>query len=40
VHRAARRGEKIPTDWALDAEGRQTDDPVKAMDGVMLPMGG
>ena len=40
IYRAKRRGEKIPTDWALDAEGRQTDDPAAALEGVMLPMGG
>ncbi|OCF31429.1 hypothetical protein I316_06831 [Kwoniella heveanensis BCC8398] len=40
VHRALRRGEKIPTDWALDGEGKNTDDPAKALEGVMLPMGG
>lgn len=40
IYKAYRRGEKIPTDWALDAEGNQTDDPGKALEGVMLPMGG
>ncbi|GAB7360405.1 hypothetical protein MBLNU230_g8362t1 [Neophaeotheca triangularis] len=40
IYKAKRRGEKIPTDWALDAAGRQTDDPNLALDGVMLPMGG
>lgn len=40
IYKALRRGEKIPTDWALDAEGRQTDDPAAALGGVMLPMGG
>ena len=40
VYKAKRRGEKIPTDWALDAEGRETDDPAAALEGVMLPMGG
>ncbi|KAK3721699.1 hypothetical protein LTR37_002864 [Vermiconidia calcicola] len=40
IYKAKRRGEKIPNDWALDAEGRQTDDPAAALDGVMLPMGG
>lgn len=29
---AIKRGEKIPTDWATDAEGRPTDDPKKAFD--------
>ncbi|KAK5175360.1 uncharacterized protein LTR77_000499 [Saxophila tyrrhenica] len=40
IYKAKRRGEKIPADWALDAEGRQTDDPAAALEGVMLPMGG
>lgn len=40
IYKAKRRGEKIPQDWALDAEGRQTDDPAAALEGVMLPMGG
>ena len=40
IYKAKRRGEKIPGDWALDAEGRPTDDPARALDGVMLPMGG
>ncbi|TKA74768.1 hypothetical protein B0A55_03852 [Friedmanniomyces simplex] len=40
IHKAQRRGEKIPMDWALDSEGRRTDDPTAALEGVMLPMGG
>lgn len=40
IYKAKRRGEKIPKDWALDAEGRPTDDPEAALGGVMLPMGG
>lgn len=40
IYKAKRRGEKIPLDWALDADGQRTDDPVKALEGVMLPMGG
>lgn len=40
IYKALRRGENIPTDWALDAEGRPTDDPAAALGGVMLPMGG
>ncbi|THZ67860.1 Malate/L-lactate dehydrogenase [Aureobasidium pullulans] len=40
IYKAKRRGERIPKDWALDAEGRQTDDPSAALEGVMLPMGG
>ncbi|KAL2187106.1 Malate/L-lactate dehydrogenase [Thermothelomyces heterothallicus CBS 203.75] len=40
IYKALRRGEKIPLDWALDADGKPTDDPEKALKGVMLPMGG
>jgi LDH2 family malate/lactate/ureidoglycolate dehydrogenase len=40
IYKAKRRGEKIPLDWALDKEGERTDDPSKALEGVMLPMGG
>ena len=40
IYKAKRRDEKIPTDWALDADGNPTDDPTKALEGVMLPMGG
>lgn len=35
IYKAKRRGEKIPMDWALDAEGRPTDDPEAALGGVM-----
>ena len=40
IYKACRRGEKIPTDWALDAVGNPTDNPGKALEGVMLPIGG
>jgi LDH2 family malate/lactate/ureidoglycolate dehydrogenase len=40
IHKAYRRGEKIPLDWALDKDGNRTDDPARALEGVMLPMGG
>lgn len=40
IYKALRRGEKIPKDWALDADGKPTDDPAEALKGVMLPMGG
>ncbi|KAI0444873.1 Malate/L-lactate dehydrogenase [Xylaria telfairii] len=40
IYKAKRRGEKIPLDWALDSEGRPTDDPEAALGGVMQPMGG
>jgi LDH2 family malate/lactate/ureidoglycolate dehydrogenase len=37
---AAQRGEKIPTTWALNADGEPTEDPHEAMAGVLLPVGG
>lgn len=40
VRKALRRGEKIPLEWALDAEGKPTDDPAEALKGFMQPMGG
>ncbi|KAI2638598.1 Malate/L-lactate dehydrogenase [Xylaria nigripes] len=40
IYKAKRRGEKIPLDWALDSEGRPTEDPEAALGGVMQPMGG
>ena len=40
IYKAYRRNEKIPLDWALDEDGERTDDPGKALQGVMLPMGG
>ena len=41
VYKALRRGEKIPEGWALDKDGRPTQEPKEALDGgVMLPMGG
>lgn len=40
IYTAYRQGEKIPSDWALDARGKPTDDPVAALEGVMLPIGG
>jgi LDH2 family malate/lactate/ureidoglycolate dehydrogenase len=40
IYKAKRRGENIPLDWALDKDGKPTDDPAAALEGVMLPMGG
>lgn len=37
---AAQRGETIPDDWALDADGRPTTDPQAALAGTMQPLGG
>jgi (2R)-3-sulfolactate dehydrogenase (NADP+) len=36
---AAQRGEPIPGDWALDAEGQPTTDPQAGLAGTMLPLG-
>ncbi len=36
---AAQRGEAIPDDWALDADGRPTTDAKAALAGTMLPLG-
>lgn len=40
VYKALRRGESIPLGWALDTDGKETDDPAEALQGTMLPMGG
>ena len=40
IRRAARFGESIPLGWALDADGEPTDDPKKAIEGVLLAYGG
>ncbi len=37
---AARKGEKIPLGWALDAQGRPTDDPLAGVAGLLVPIGG
>lgn len=36
---AAQRGNAIPGDWALDAQGNPTTDPKAALAGTMLPIG-
>ena len=36
---ARQRGEPIPEDWALDADGKPTTDPGLALAGSMLPLG-
>lgn len=40
IRKAARRGESIPEGYALDEHGAPTTDPVAALKGVMLPIGG
>jgi len=37
---ASKKGEKIPTNWATDKNGRPTDDPDTAFAGFLLPLGG
>ena len=37
---AKSQGKKIPLDWALDKEGNPTDDPDKALKGMLLPIAG
>ncbi|ODT02064.1 MAG: lactate dehydrogenase [Mesorhizobium sp. SCN 65-20] len=40
IRKAAKAGEDIPEGWALDAKGKPTTDPKKAMKGVLLAFGG
>ncbi len=40
IRKALRLGQAIPPDYALDADGRPTTDPARALEGVVLPMGG
>lgn len=40
IRLAASKGERIPMGWALDAQGRPTDDPKAALDGTLVPIGG
>lgn len=40
IRKAAREGKPIPSEWALDENGNQTTDPVAALKGIILPMGG
>jgi LDH2 family malate/lactate/ureidoglycolate dehydrogenase len=37
---AAKEGTPIPPDWATDADGLPTTDPVKALQGFVVPLGG
>jgi LDH2 family malate/lactate/ureidoglycolate dehydrogenase len=37
---AAQRGEKIPSAWALDANGQPTEDAQAALAGLLMPFGG
>src|SRR6516165_1224304 len=40
IRLAAAAGEAIPADWAVDAQGRPTTDPVAAIKGMLLPAAG
>ena len=40
VNVAAARGESIPDGWCTDADGRPTTDPIAALSGFVLPVGG
>lgn len=37
---AAKRGEPIPTGWAVDKDGKPTNDAEAALEGAVLPLGG
>jgi len=36
---AAKKGDKIPTNWAVTKEGKETDDPKEGFAGFLLPIG-
>lgn len=40
IRLAANRGAKIPLDWATDKHGVPTDDPKRALEGLLLPIAG
>jgi len=40
IRLAALKGERIPEGWALDESGKPTTDPVKALKGTLMPIGG
>lgn len=40
VIKAAREGRPIPPGWAVDRDGRPTEDPAAALEGALLPMAG
>ncbi|GAB2893016.1 Ldh family oxidoreductase [Streptomyces mayteni] len=40
IYHARERGEPIPEGWAADADGVPTTDPGRAIEGLILPMGG
>ena len=40
LYLAQKRGERIPVNWAIDADGNPTDDPAAGIAGTLLPMAG
>ena len=40
IRLAAETGESVPEDWALDATGRPTTDPLAALEGTAQPLAG
>jgi LDH2 family malate/lactate/ureidoglycolate dehydrogenase len=40
IRNAVKANKPIPADWALDSDGNPTTDPVAAMNGALMPMGG
>ncbi len=40
IRQAAESGAEIPADWAVDAEGHETTDAARALEGMLLPAGG
>jgi LDH2 family malate/lactate/ureidoglycolate dehydrogenase len=40
IREAVKKGQTIPNHWALDTNGNQTTDPLAALKGTLLPMGG
>ncbi|MCM1568352.1 MAG: Ldh family oxidoreductase [Roseburia sp.] len=40
IRLAAKNGEKIPLDWAMDKNGKPTEDPNEALAGSLFPIGG
>lgn len=40
INEARKENKKIPLGWALDEHGKETDDPVEAIKGMVLPMAG
>ena len=40
IRLAEKNGEKIPLTWAMDSDGKPTDDPSAALYGTLQPVGG